>query len=173
MVFILFFILLEQKVHAQNSGPDALIIEEVIENILQNNESEEFDFDTYFEIFTFYADHPINLNKTSSEELHELLFLSENQISNFFAYLKQEKKLISIYELQAIPGFDLNTIYNLLPFVKVSGDIEDFHVPLKELIFKGQHQIFLRYAQQFPDKEGFSPENTSASKFLRTVLFFA
>ena len=38
MVLFLFFIILEQKVYAQNSGPDALIIEEVIENILQNNE---------------------------------------------------------------------------------------------------------------------------------------
>lgn len=166
MVYLLFFIVIGQNLNAQNSGTEPLIIEEIIENILQNNESEEYDFDTYFEIFTFYSEHPINLNKTSSEELHELLFLSDNQISNFFAYLKQEKKLISIYELQAIPSFDLNTISNLLPFVKVSGDIEDFHVPLKELIFKGQHQIFLRYAQQFPDKEGFSPDNSSSSKFL-------
>ena len=78
--------------------------------------------------------------------------------------MESEKKLISIFELQAIPSFDLNTIYNILPFVKVTGDIEDFHVPLGKLLIKGQHQIFLRYTQQFPHKKGFT-DKESASHF--------
>ncbi len=140
-------------------------IEEIIENILEANESEDYDFDTYFEIFSYYSEHPINLNKTNYEELSELHILSEKQIDNLFAYIKSERKIINIYELQAIPSFDLNTIYNLLPFVKVSGQIEDFHVPMGKLIFKGTHQIFLRYSQQFPLKAGFLKDPNSSSVF--------
>lgn len=164
LVFILLQLMLVlQNAIAQNSN--TAIIEEIIENVLQNNETEEYDFDTYFEMFSFYASHPINLNKAKAEELQDLHLLSEIQISKLFEYLRQEKKLISIYELQAIPSFDLNTINKLLPFVKISGDIEDFHVPLKDLIWKGQHQIFLRYAQQFPKKEGFKEDENGESKF--------
>lgn len=159
-IFILFF---GSNLNAQNVNTDH--IEEIIENLLQDNESEDYDFDTYFEIFSFYADHPINLNRTTKEELAELLLLSDNQINQLFEYLKQERKLISIYELQAIPSFDMITIYNILPFVKVSGVIEDFHVPLKKLLFKGQHQIFMRYSQQFPLKEGFREDEDGNTKF--------
>lgn len=163
---------MKASIYAQNKNP--AIIEEIIENILQKNETEDYDFDTYFEIFTYYANRPINLNKAKAEELQDLLILSDIQISNLFKYLRQEKKLISIYELQAIPSFDLNTINSILPFVKVTGEIEDFHVPLGELLIKGQHQIFLRYAQQFPNKEGFKKDEDGVSKFKGdpTKLYF-
>ena len=140
-------------------------IEDIIENILETTESEEYDFDTYFEIFSYYVENPINLNKTTYEEFSELHILSEFQLNSFFKYIENERKLTTIYELQAIPSFDLNTIYKLLPFVKVTGNIEDFHVPLTKLMFKGQHQVFLRYAQQFPNKAGFLKDENSTSKF--------
>ena len=149
-------------------------IEEIIENILETTETEEYDYDTYFEIFSYYHEHPINLNKTNYEELSELHILSEIQLNSFFKYLESERKLVTIFELQAIPNFDLNTIYNLLPFVKVTGNIQDFHVPIKDLLFKGQHQIFLRYAQQFPLKEGYLKDEDNVSRFKGdpTKLYF-
>lgn len=147
--FFLIQILFLVFANTSNAQSSTSNIEELIENILEANESEEYDFDTYFEVFTHYAEHPINLNKTSYEELSELHILSEQQINSFFHYLDTERKLINIYELQAVPNIDLNTIYNLLPFVKVSGTIEDFHVPISKLVIKGKHQIFMRYTPSF------------------------
>ncbi|MGB1017842.1 MAG: ComEA family DNA-binding protein [Chitinophagales bacterium] len=153
---------------------NTVFIEEIIENLLQNNEAEEYDFDTYFEIFTYYADRPININKATRTELEELHILSEVQLTELFRYLESERRFISKFELQAVPSIDLNTIYNLLPFIKISGEIEDFHVPMKKLLFQGTHQIFLRYSQQFPLKEGYKKDESSNARFLGdpTKLYF-
>lgn len=160
MVFCLFCFWTNTISYAQEINTQE--IEELIENLIANQESESYDFDTYLETFTYYAENPIVLNtKTSVEDLQALRILSDQQIRSFFKYIAQEKKLVSIYELQAIPYFDLNTIYNILPFVKVKGEIEDFHIPLKKLLFKGTHQLFLRYAQRFPLAKGFTQENNA------------
>lgn len=166
---ILFFLLIQvlsivlvKNTYAQNNTAN---IEELIENLMEANETEDYDFDTYLEIFTYYSENPINLNKTNYEELSELHLLTDEQINNILNYRESEKKYITIYELQAVPSLDLNTIYNILPFVKMSGNIEDFHVPIAKLIFKGQHQIFLRYSQQFPLKEGYLKDEDNTSKF--------
>lgn len=166
-----FSLLLVKNSYAQRSTAN---IEEIIENLMEANESEEYDYDTYFELFTNYAEHPINLNKTTYEQLAELRILSDDQIINILNYRDSERKFITIYELQAVPTVDLNTIYKILPFVRVSGEIEDFHVPMAKLIFKGQHQIFLRYSQQFPLKEGYlkDEDNTSRFKGDPTKLYF-
>lgn len=149
-------------------------IEDIIENILETSETEEYDFDTYFEIFSYFSENPINLNKATHEELAELHILSSLQINNLLNYVESERKLITIYELQAVPNFDLNTIYNILPFVRVTGNIEDFHVPMKKLVINGTHQFFIRYTQQFPLKNGFLKDENDNSRFKGdpTKLYF-
>lgn len=141
-------------------------IEEIIENLVQNAEEEGFDFDTYFETFSFYSENPLDLNKASKDELLSLKLLNERQIISLLQYLENQGELITIYELQAVPNFDLNTIYNLLPFVKVRGSVDDFFVPFSKLIAGGQHQLFFRYIQQFPNREGYLRDETENSRYL-------
>ncbi len=63
--------------------------------------------------------HPINLNRATGEDLRFLNILSEEQIKNLINHRTENKNLLSVYELQAVPGFDLETIYTLVPFVTV------------------------------------------------------
>lgn len=69
-------------------------------------------------LWDFYQ-QPIDLNHTSYEELKQLYILSDQQINSLLGHLQKNSALISIYELQAIPLFDLATIKLLLPFVGV------------------------------------------------------
>ena len=99
------------------------------------------------------ADGDLDFNQSLSQKRVESVF-------NFFVEngVSKEKIDLEYYDKGLFVGFLPNTkegesAYNEI--VKVTGDIEDFHVPIGELIIKGQHQIFLRYAQQFPQKEGF------------------
>ena len=62
-------------------------------------------------------ENPLDLNQITKEELMSLSLLSISQINSFLNYIKIHGKLISIYELQAIPGFDVNTIRKILPLV--------------------------------------------------------
>lgn len=152
---------------ASQAQDNTSVIDDIIENLMQNAEEEEgFDFDTYYEIFTFYAENPLDLNRASRDELVSLKLLSSRQIVALLQYIEEQGELIAIYELQAVPHFDLTTIYNILPFVKVKGSIDDYQVSFKKLLSKGKNEIFFRYIRQFPKRDGFLRDESNESRFL-------
>jgi hypothetical protein len=133
------------------------IIEERIEAISETLDEEEVDLTTLFDELFHYLEHPINLNHTSVEELKQLNLLNDFQISNLLRHINNRGKLIVIYELQSVEGFDLNTIKNILPFIKVSDNFNTPQVSLKEILEKGNHELFLRYSRILEEQEGYSP----------------
>lgn len=74
--------------------------------------------DLYENLIQLYAT-PLDLNTCSRDELSATYLLTELQLNSFFRYRSNFGKFLSIYELQAIPEFDLTTIYKILPFVAV------------------------------------------------------
>ena len=60
------------------------ILEEMIEQQLTENETEDFDQSEYAEFYKNYLYYPINLNKTTKQEFSELALLSELQLNAFF-----------------------------------------------------------------------------------------
>ena len=89
-----------------------------IESFLQDTDSEgTFDFNTFFDQLDGYIQNPINLNEATEEDLHDLGLLTDIQIINFLNYRQQAGDLIAIYELQAVQGFDMQSIRRILPFV--------------------------------------------------------
>lgn len=74
--------------------------------------------DLYESLFQLYQ-HPINLNTATYEELSSLYVLSVAQIKSLLTHRTQYGDLLSIYELQAVAGFDMTTIQQLLPFIEV------------------------------------------------------
>ena len=79
----------------------------------------DLNYEELYENLVQLLSHPLNLNKASEEDLRFLNVLSESQIKKLIDYRKENGNLISVYELQAIPEFDLQTILELVPFVKV------------------------------------------------------
>lgn len=60
---------------------------QIIENYIQNNDIEgEFEDQDIFEKLEIYARNPVNLNKSSFDELEELQLLSPTQISALIDY---------------------------------------------------------------------------------------
>ena len=52
-----------------------LLLEEIIEQIAEENE-DELDYSELHEALYYFAENPINLNKTTKEELRDLYFLN-------------------------------------------------------------------------------------------------
>ena len=136
---------------------DAALVEAAIEMIAENAEDEEIDYTTLFDDLIFLLNRPINLNNCTKDDLSSLVLLNEIQINNLLAHIEDNGKLITIYELQAIDGFDLKTINNILPFVKVNRDFEALNVNLKEVLKNGKHELFLRSQLILEEQKGFSP----------------
>lgn len=80
----------------------------------------DLNYEELYENLAQLLTNPVDLNLASAEELRSLFVLREAQIEEFIRYRQEQGRLFSIYELQAIPGFDLDIIYQLIPFTIVS-----------------------------------------------------
>jgi DNA uptake protein ComE-like DNA-binding protein len=59
--------------------------------------------------------------------LEELRLLTPIQIDNFITYRTLLGKFLTIYEIQAIPGWDLATIQKIRPYIMVSQAVNLFN----------------------------------------------
>ena len=135
----------EQEVNVRD------ILESVAENL-----PDDYDITELIDVLTRYKKHPINLNKTSPEELKTLVFLSPLQISNFFAYLKDNGDFVNLLELQSIDAFDIKTVESLLPFVTLSVATEYEKLSFKNILTLGENDLVMRFAQTLQTQKGFT-----------------
>lgn len=140
---------------------DEGIIQQQLENIAENTENEEADYTNLLDALNYYKEHPINLNKTSKEELQELQLLSDIEINNLLKHIEKTGKLITIYELQGVQGFDMQTIQRILPFVRVNDNFSSAHFSVKEMLTNGQNTILFRYARIIEQQKGFTQIDSS------------
>src|ERR1044071_6913491 len=93
--------------------------EQQLENLTDADQNETED-DSYLQQLEQFRKNPVNLNIADENDLKELKILSGLQIANLISYRKLFGNLISIYELQAIPSWDIYTIKKLLPFITLT-----------------------------------------------------
>ncbi|MFK8104037.1 MAG: ComEA family DNA-binding protein [Saprospiraceae bacterium] len=144
--------------------------EAIIEDFIQNRELDDpdFDFNTLLEHLEVLQEKPLVLNRVSKEDLQDLELLSDVQITAFLNYRKEVGDLITIYELQAVPYFDLATIQRILPFVRIRGGLDDFNVSIGEMLYEGKNEIFVRWQRILEERKGFTPleEGETGSRYL-------
>jgi len=147
------FVMIGFIANAQTTEQE-VAIRDIIESVAENL-PDDYDITELVEVLTRYRKHPINLNNTSAEELKTLVFISPLQISNFFAYTKENGKLLDVHELQSIDGFDVRTVESLIPFVTVKTIAAYESLKLRNL-FAGEHDLMMRFAQTLEKQKGFT-----------------
>ena len=136
-------------------SPDGSDVQEIIENNAQQSESESFDYDAFIDELEMFKKNPIAINKATVEQLTDLPILNAQQIASLLNHIELHGKLISIYELQAVPGFDIKTIQLMLPYVKVEQTISETKVPIGKLLSKGRWILVSRYRQILEKSDGY------------------
>ncbi|WP_168797489.1 ComEA family DNA-binding protein [Neolewinella litorea] len=136
-------------------------MDQLIEDVVaqQAEEGGEFTFNAAFDVLEAYARRPLDLNAATAEELGSLYLLSPLQIDRLLAYREALGRFISIYELQAVPGLDLETIRRLLPYVKVGTGLDDVSVPLSTLLTQGTREVYIRAGRRLERARGYTPPN--------------
>ncbi|MBO9660971.1 MAG: helix-hairpin-helix domain-containing protein, partial [Chitinophagaceae bacterium] len=119
---------------------------------------EETEDDSYWQQLEHRLRSPLNINEANQEELKELNVLSEWQIQNLLKYRQLLGDLVSVYELQAVPGWDTRLLRRLLPFITVSKAIPSGNHLLQRLS-GGSHTILLRVSQLLESQRGFRGVN--------------
>lgn len=156
------------NLHAQEIPPAS---EQQLENLADIEQTETED-DNWLQELEQFRKHPINLNTADAEELKQLRMLTGLQVASLIRYRSLLGKFISLYELQAVPSWDLATIKKVLPFVTVSAAVS-FSEALRERMNGGDHSLLLRVTQILEKARGFDM-SIPGTKYLgsRQRVFF-
>jgi len=65
-------------------------------------------------------ENPVNINSADEPEISRLFFLSDFQVKALADHVNNTGRIVSIYEISAIPGFDRHTAEMISPFIDLS-----------------------------------------------------
>lgn len=147
IILILFFSSFISVLYGQGISAD---IQQIIEDYVADNDRSEEDVEILYEDLFYLNEHPLNLNVATAEDLERLPFLTPFQINSFIDYRQRYGLFVSIYELQAIYGFDQSLIKQLLPFITLASVENDYK---RKVYWK--HQLLLRTTAVLEPQEGY------------------
>lgn len=159
---ILLFILFPLCAFSQVPPKTPIDLENFMERLFPVQE-EDLDYESIYEVlFQLYL-NPIDVNRADAEILQATYLLNPSQISNLIDYRNEFGDLLSIYELQAIPEFDVQTIENLLPFVTIGDSGVKSRRFWDRVKSEEQAYILLRHQRTWETRKGFTPADTSST----------
>ena len=138
---------------AQTEATDQLVEDVIAQDA---DAGGEFTFNDAFSLLETYERRPLNLNTATAEDLNATYLLSPLQTDRLLDYRDLLGGFISIYELQAVPGLDLETIRRMLPFVTVDRGLDDVTVPLGTLLRDGDREVFVRGGRRLERARGYA-----------------
>lgn len=117
--------------------------------------------DLYGTLLNLYQS-PLSLNTATPEELRALPLLAEKQVQALLRYRQANGPLLSVYELQAVPDWDVRTIARVAPFVAVEAPgANAARGPLWQRIkHEENNALLLRYRRVLQQQKGYSPVDT-------------
>ena len=110
------------------------LLQQQLEYIAEKDEAIIED-DALLHQLEVFRKHPLNLNHALADELQQLQLLTDVQIQSLLQYRNLLGKLVHVYELQAVPYWDVTTIRRLLPYVTVQDEAMSSETLLKR--FRG------------------------------------
>lgn len=121
---------------------------------LQANEG--VDWEEELRALEYLHQHPIELNSATRDELRQLLFLSDELISNLLSYIERHGPMQTTHELALVKGMEKQVMEWMNPFVcvEVKPEQEDFP-SLKRILKGGRHELLTRLDQPFYTRRGY------------------
>lgn len=133
--------------------------EQYIEQLSEQEEYENVSWENYEELLSDYAEHPLNLNTASREDLEQFPFLSARQIEDIQAYIYQYGAMKSLGELAMIESIDWYQRQLLCCFV-YAGEVKTQSYPtFLQLAKYGKHEgvgyVKIPFYERKGDKDGY------------------
>ncbi len=163
------FIGFNRPILAQNNTDFNL--ETFIESLFNLQES-DINYEDLYESLLLLYQNPLNINLATTDELKSLYVLSNQQIINLQTYIKEKGKLLTLFELQLIEGFDFATLEKIRPFVTVNAKdaIADNRPLIKRILEERNNYLIMRYEAGLEQKRGYSKkENETDNRYAGTA----
>ena len=159
------FLFLGSIVHviAQTLPRPEIQVEDFVERMFNLQSSDASYEDLYEQLLLLYA-NPLDLNEAGAEELRNTYILSEKQVQDFLLYRQRNGRLLSIYELQAVPSLDAQTIQALLPFVQVNEtpQNQDNRGLMQRILTEPNNSLMIRNTRLLEPQTGYAAAEPNA-----------
>jgi len=157
---LILILLLGCGAHAQVDSTGDGALEFQIESLADQNEENQTDFTQIAENYELYRNYRLSLNTATVQQMEDLNLLTVFQINALINYRKSAGKLLTMYELSNVEGFDQLTIQQLLPFVTVSA-VDAYNVSLGQMLKYGRSDLLMRYQRTLEESKGYSPADSA------------
>ena len=86
------------------------------------DESDPQAVTVYIERLQELLENPVKINSSGEDEIARLFFLSDFQVKALADYSHSSGRIISVYEIANIPGFDKETVQMMVPFIRLDNN---------------------------------------------------
>ena len=121
ILIILLFIITSSIAHGQSEKLSDAIVS--IAEELAADDSDPEAVSTFIERLNDLAENPVKLNSSGEDEISRLFFLSDFQVKALTDYAYSSGRIVSVYELANIPGFDKETVEMMIPFITLESKL--------------------------------------------------
>lgn len=129
--------------------------EECFEQFYAESEIKESDKEEILVLLSELAEHPLDLNTATREDLERIPFLNAQQIEDIQAYVYQYHGMRTLGELSMIESIDFQRRQLLSYFVYLSPVSDNKPFPsLKEILSKGHHTLLFTCKAPFYQRKG-------------------
>lgn len=156
-LFILHFTLLNLPLVAQDTQD---YLQQLIEIITENEEGVgDFDYTELGELVDDWQRRPIDINTEDALVFVQWNIISEYAYQQLQDHIRKHGSLLSVLELQSVPGFDPEIIRLIQSISHVAGR-ETFTqtASLKEMFLHGQNEIYFRGGRILEKSDGYDGE---------------
>lgn len=153
-------------IKAQAQVLEEAFMEEQLLELLVEDLAPDMDVSEILERLRQYLARPIDLNQATEQDFVALVFLSPLQINNLLNHRKQSGQFLSVLELQAIDGFDIQTIRLLQRFVRVDKQGDWKNLSARDVVKKSQYEVMVRYGRILEPQRGYQITDENRSRYL-------
>lgn len=148
-----------QSLYAQSSASDTLHVsahpwQQYLEELGEVEDFEATSWEEYEEVLEDYADHPININVATREELGRLPFLTSQQIEDIQAYIYRYGEMKSMGELAMISSLSWYQRQLLGYFVYVGETKKPTFPSAQRILQYGKHELVGMLKVPFYERKG-------------------
>lgn len=173
LLFLLLSIMVGGAIMAQDSRPtdgNRLTTDDWMEQLraIAEDAGEEFDekqLEALYTDLSYLAEHSIDLNTATQDDLRKLPFLTDAQVDSILSYRRRYQHFTTIYELKTIEALDWFTCRRIAPFVCVNRHgSERPAITLANLLHHGVSEWIAKYSQTVEQKRGYTPASDSTAR---------
>lgn len=167
LVFISSSILIT-RLCAQDSTD--IIPESIIENLTQTGD-DRINTENLSDAADALIKNPVNVihaGNSDWQRLVDLNLLTSLQVQSILDYEKQFGNFISMYELEAVPELDMNTVNLIRPFIVFNKNEAVKKYSVKDYFTRGNYLVLLRTQRILENQIGYDPDSVGSKGYTGT-----